>query len=254
MGEELKATRLMRDFWDEKARENVTYYISSYRDYHDQDLDDFWKWGRILTDRYLGESGFEFTGQESVLEVGCGIGRMTRPLATRFKSVHGIDVSCEMIDRARVNLEEYSNAEVSVGNGIDLGAFETASFDFVFSYITLQHIPEKKISLTYIREFGRVLKPGGFAYFQVNNLHEGLRAKLRLRTRLAGLFKGRRGKAGDADQKDGPKGLDHPAWTGSRIDLGMLRATCKDAGLKILRLTGQGTQYLWVKAEKTSGP
>ena len=257
MEEDPKTAKLMRDFWDAKARENATYYISSYRDYRDQDPGEFWRWGAVLADRHLRESGIPFTGDETILEIGCGIGRMTRTFAQRFREVYGIDVSAEMISRAKENLKDYPNVEVMIGNGVDLSSYKDGGVDFVYSYITLQHIPDKRIALSYVREFGRVLRKGGHAYFQVNNLPDGLRERLRLRTRLHELFATSKTphRATDSDERpSGARDLDHPAWMGSRISLRELGNVCADAGLKILRLTGEGTQYLWVKALKVDDP
>ena len=102
-------SQLMKTYWDSKARENATYYVSSYRPYDEQNWEEFWKWGDILAERFLGESDIPFDGSEKVLEIGCGIGRMTRYFARRFKEVHGIDVAPEMISRARKNLNEFEN-------------------------------------------------------------------------------------------------------------------------------------------------
>ena len=241
----------MRSFWDEKARENATYYVSSYRSYDDQDPDEFWKWGDNLAARYLGESGIPFTGSEKMLEIGCGVGRMTRHFAGRFKEVHGIDVSEEMIRRARENLSEYENVSLHVGNGCDLGCFDDGPFDFVFSYITFQHIPDAAITLNYIREVGRVLKSGGHFYFQVNNTHHGIRSRIKLRSRISSLVDRFRKKTEPAKAAaSGPRDLDHPAWRGSRVSVEELKRVCLSVDLKILDLNGEGTQYLWVKAVK----
>jgi ubiquinone/menaquinone biosynthesis C-methylase UbiE len=113
-----KTGRMMKDFWDAKARENAMYYISSYRPYDEQDPGEFWKWGGILAQQILDESGISFTGEETMLEIGCGIGRMSVWFAERFKHVHGIDVSEEMIGQARDNLAHISNVTVRVGNGL----------------------------------------------------------------------------------------------------------------------------------------
>lgn len=247
-----ETSRLMRDFWNAKAQENATYYISSYRDYDDQDDEEFWKWGRILADRFLHESGIPFTGKETALDLGCGIGRMTRTFSERFAKVHGVDVSTEMIKRGREALKDCSNVQLTAINGTDLGIFEAGTFDFTFSYITLQHIPDRAVTLNYIREFGRILRPGGHAYFQVNNTAVGLRSKLKLGTRVRRLL----GRGGSGDEptvgadSPGPSGLDHPAWAGSRISLRELREACSAGGMRIRRLRGEGTQYLWVLARK----
>lgn len=244
----------MRDFWDAKAAENPHYYISSYRAYNDQDPEEFWVWGEKLVDRFLSESGIAFSGNETVLEIGCGIGRMTAPLSERFARVIGVDVSPRMIEQARANLSEKDNVELHAGSGADLAFCGDESVDLVFSYITLQHIPDVNIVMNYIREAGRVLRDGGHFYFQVNHMRRTLRERLRLRSRLKGLLRlpgsGKRERGrGDAP---GPRGLDHPAWQGSRVSLGQLHQACRAGGLEILTLRGEGTQYLWVKARKAA--
>jgi len=246
----------MKAFWDSKARENARYYVSSFRPYADQDWQEFWKSGETLAERFLTESEIPFTGSEKVLEIGCGIGRMTKCFARRFSEVHGIDVSAEMISQAQSHLGEYNNVSLYAGNGRDLSCFPGASFDFVFSYITFQHIPTVAITMEYIREVGRVLKTGGHFYFQVNNLPIGIRYRLRLRSRLASLEKWFRkpGESGGqmSGEASGPVGLDHPAWRGSRVTISQIRKACSLADLKILTMKGRGTQYLWVKAIKHS--
>jgi ubiquinone/menaquinone biosynthesis C-methylase UbiE len=143
-------SEMMKVFWDEKARENALYYISSFRAYDDQDPDEFWIWGKKLTDRFLEESRIAFTGKEAVLEIGCGIGRMTRYFAERFQRVVGVDVSSEMIGQARENLATLHNVELRVGTGYDLRGCDDALFQFVFSYLTFQHIPDVKIVMNYV--------------------------------------------------------------------------------------------------------
>lgn len=244
-------SQLMKTYWDSKARENATYYVSSYRPYNQQNWEEFWKWGDILAERFLGESDIPFDGSEKVLEIGCGIGRMTRYFARRFKEVHGIDVAPEMISRARKNLNEFENLSLHVGNGHDLSGFDHGSFDFVFSYITFQHIPSVPITLQYIHEAGRVLKAGGHFYFQVNNMPLGIRSRLRLRSRFKSVVNRFRRGGNPADETSGgPRDLDHPAWRGSRLSVEEIGEACRSGGLNILRLSGEGTQYLWVKAIK----
>lgn len=245
-----RATKLMRSFWDDKAQENAMYYISSFRAYDEQDPEEFWKWGKILAERFLKESEIPFTGEESALEIGCGIGRMTVYFAERFARVTGIDVSPEMIDRARENLSAVDNASVRTGNGFDLGDFDDNTFDFAFSYITFQHIPDASITLNYIREAGRVLRQGGYFYFQVNNMPVGMRGRLNLKSRVKSLMS-RFGIGSHPDSAGrGPRDLDNPAWQGSRLTLRQTTDACHAGGMEVLGLDGEGTQYLWVKATK----
>lgn len=250
-----KPDEIMRSFWNAKARENAMYYVSSYRPYDAQDPEDFWRWGRLLAERFLSESGIRFTGDESMLEIGCGIGRMTGYFAERFGHVTGIDISDEMIALARSNLQRYDNVDLVRGNGCDLAVFSDASFDFVFSYIVLQHIPKPELTFSYIREMGRVLRPGGHGYFQVNNCPVTLRDRLRIRSRVRGWISRKASDSVDASsstasRRRGPSDLDSPAWQGSRVSTQQVERACEEGGMEVLALSGKGTQYLWVKTER----
>jgi ubiquinone/menaquinone biosynthesis C-methylase UbiE len=244
--------RTMRDFWDAKARENPMYYISSYRPYDQQDEGEFWGWGEKLTDRYLAESGIPFTGRERVLEIGCGIGRMTRALASRFASVVATDVSDEMIQQARKHLASCPNVEVKLGSGEDLAGFPDGSFDLVFSYLVFQHIPDPEVTRHYLREAARVLAPGGWFLFQINGENEesDRRPRRGAARRWVARSVERLRRRWNAGPRRGPTGLDSPAWRGSRVPLPEARATCEAAGLRVVRSHGEGTQYLWIAAHK----
>ncbi len=238
----------MRDFWDAKARENAMYYISSYRAYDQQDPEEFWKWGAILAERFLGESGLRFTGGESMLEIGCGIGRMSKYFADRFGHVTAIDISPEMVRQAQADLRDLGNVRVEVGNGSDLSAYRDATFDFVFSYIVFQHIPDTRITLNYIREAGRVLRPGGHCYFQVNTMPRPSRVRAAL-GRLKRALLGAKATAVSA-RDDAPRDLDHPAWLGSRVTMTQVEEAVLAGGMRIERVQGEGTQYTWVLVRK----
>jgi SAM-dependent methyltransferase len=100
-------------------------------------------------------------GQDVVLNIGCGVGRVERYLAPHVAELWAIDVSGEMIRRARARLEGLANVRLrEVGNDEFLRAFDSDRFDLVFSFLVLQHL-EKEDALLYMREARRVLQPGG---------------------------------------------------------------------------------------------
>jgi len=103
--------------------------------------------------------------QLDILDFGCGVGRVTRPLAAHFAEVIGVDVSSSMIERARA-LTTDSRCRFVVNASPDLRQFNDQSFDFVYSRIVLQHLPPA-IAGRYISEMVRVLVPGGVLLFQV---------------------------------------------------------------------------------------
>lgn len=161
---------LMRKDWDERARENARYYVNTERD--DWTDEAFFASGErtvqeeILTDMINICQGKE-PKQMKVLEIGCGAGRVTRALANLFGEVYAVDISGEMVARAKAALANHSNARVAQNNGRDLSVLGDIQVDFAFSTIVFQHIPSREIIETYVRDVHRMLRPGGLFKFQV---------------------------------------------------------------------------------------
>ena len=87
------------------------------------------------------------------LEIGCGPGRLMRPMSRHFGEIHGVDVSDEMIARARQNLRSVSRMRIRMRPAVrDLAAFADESFDLVYSYAVFQHIPSRDVVMQYLRE------------------------------------------------------------------------------------------------------
>ena len=70
-----------------------------------------------------------------------------------------------MIRLARRHNTAASRCEFVVNTDPDLRRFQAGSFDFVHSCLVLQHIPPD-VSIRYIAEFLRVVRPGGLVVFQ----------------------------------------------------------------------------------------
>lgn len=104
--------------------------------------------------------------RECALDFGCGVGRLSRPLAERFRECVGLDISEGMLKLARELNEDRPNCRFVVNAAPDLEQFESGSFDFVYSSLVLQHMPSEEIVEKYVGEFLRVLRPGGLAVFQ----------------------------------------------------------------------------------------
>lgn len=99
------------------------------------------------------------------LDFGCGVGRLTRALAARFERVHGVDISDTMIQHAKERKPVLDKITFFVNPRADLSLLDAFRYDFIFSREVLQHIPTS-YQRTYIREFFRLLAPGGLAVFQ----------------------------------------------------------------------------------------
>jgi len=160
----------MEQDWDERARQNARYYVETSRE--DWSDEEFFRSGRqTVAEQILNDMTNICQGrnpkQMRVLEIGCGVGRVTRPLAEVFGEVHGVDVSGEMIRRARQALADVPNASVYQNNGMDLAVLGEQVFDFAFSTIVFQHIPSREVIENYVREVHRLLRPGALFKFQV---------------------------------------------------------------------------------------
>ena len=100
------------------------------------------------------------------LDFGCGPGRLTQALADRFEAVWGVDIAPSMIEQADRHDRHSGKCHYRVNERPDLKMFESESFGFIYSAIVLQHI-EPRYQRAYIREFVRVLAPGGVLVFQL---------------------------------------------------------------------------------------
>jgi SAM-dependent methyltransferase len=99
------------------------------------------------------------------MDFGCGLGRLTQALATRFEAAVGVDIAPSMIEQARA-LTTDARCTFVLNTTADLRAFADDTFDLVYSNITLQHM-EPRYALAYIREFVRVAAPQGAIVFQL---------------------------------------------------------------------------------------
>jgi SAM-dependent methyltransferase len=163
----------MRQDWDARARENARHFIATANS--DWNTEEFYQSGRLgVYNEILTDLGNVCQGKDpkrmKVLEIGCGTGRMTRSLAEVFSEVYAVDVSGEMIAKAKEGLADLGNAHLFQNNGADLQVLGEVQVDFAFSYIVFQHIPSREVIYNYVREVYRLLQPGGLFKFQVQGV------------------------------------------------------------------------------------
>lgn len=100
------------------------------------------------------------------LDFGCGVGRLTIPLAQRFEEVTAVDISPAMIEEARSNCLERRIENVTfVLSDDELSKLEGA-YDFINAYIVFEHI-EVDRGLRLIERLLALLGPGGVAAIDV---------------------------------------------------------------------------------------
>ena len=208
----------MRREWDQRARENARYFVESSRlEWTDEE---FRANGEAALARdFLSDRANICQGKDPaamrVLEIGCGAGRLTRALAGLFGEVHAVDVSGEMVERARAWLATLPNAHVYRNNGYDLSVLPGVEFDFACSNVVFQHIPSYEVIENYVREVHRVLRPGGLFKFQVQ---------------------------GDQATRTAPG----DTWNGVAYSAEQARALADGCGFEMRHCLGEGDQYFWL--------
>lgn len=115
----------------------------------------------------------------SLLDLGCGTGRIAIDIARRGKSVVGVDLSTESL---KVAQELANAADVSISllraNLCDLSCLADRSFDAaLLMFGTLGMIAGAKNRQQALREAHRLLKPGGKLALHVHNVWRHLFAK-----------------------------------------------------------------------------
>lgn len=244
----------MRKDWNRRANENAMHYIMTGR--ADWDYEDFMATGEAdvkrFVDPFLERYGVARLG--SILELGCGIGRMTLALAARFDRVDAFDVSDEMIERARTLHKDKSNIRFQVCNGRDLKSCPSLAYDMVFSYIVLQHIPDPEIIYNYCREFGRLLKSNGVFLFQVANNslvgHELYVRRWEERRRALQIEKKAIPFEDYAHAYLASKIESYETIIQTPVELDRSIEVLAEAGLRVDVVTGQGTDLMWLGGRK----
>ena len=102
----------------------------------------------------------------TAFDFGCGVGRLTQGLCYHFDQVTGMDISNTMIAGA-IRYNKFDEKCTYITNTEpNLKCLSSNTFDFVYTNIVLQHMAPR-YQVEYIKEFFRILKPGGIALFQV---------------------------------------------------------------------------------------
>jgi SAM-dependent methyltransferase len=159
----------------------------------------------------------EERGGARALEIGCGSGRLMRPMSRHFLEIHGVDVSPEFIQEAREGLRDLPNARPQQIRGTSLEDFADQSFDFVYSFDLFPHIPSQQLVIAFLREIQRVLRPGGLARLQFN------------------------GSAGSQS---------FDQWTGAHFTLHELMDFAQAHDFQVLALDGVSTPSMWTTWRK----
>lgn len=106
---------------------------------------------------------------DRVLDVGCGDGRNTRFLCEQGFDVSATEISEQIVEFSKSRLLSLGlSAEIKVGRNNNF-PFEASSFDYVLAAAVMYYIDEENTLLDNIKEYCRVLKPGGYLIASIAN-------------------------------------------------------------------------------------
>lgn len=155
--------------WERYGAEDPYYAILNTEAYRRDRLDDaaieeIFRSGENCVEGFLAQAGrcFGWQHRGSALEFGCGVGRLLLPLARRFDSATGVDVSKSMLAEAERHrrLAGADNVHLEISDdgltGLD------ACYDFILSYLVFQHLPVPRGEAV-LRRLLDLLRPGGVA-------------------------------------------------------------------------------------------
>ena len=113
----------------------------------------------------------ELAATDSAVEIGCGLGRLTRVAATSFGHVTGLDISKEMLRRAERESPDANIDYKQIGADFRLPIPDRTA-DMVFAWTVFRHVP-KTVFAQYLHESRRILKPHGCLVFEAQIRESG---------------------------------------------------------------------------------
>lgn len=214
----------MKRDWDERARHDAKWFIYP-RGFQLSDRA-FDATGAREVERLVRDDLELLTGGRDprglrMLELGCGIGRMTGHLARIFGEVHATDISGEMIRQARQRLAALANTRLYETSGYDFAELPDEFVDVAFSAFVFQHVPSAEIISSNLRDAYRVLRTGGTFKFQTNSL-----------------------TTFDFEE------MEKDTWMGASFPESLIRAFAASTDAQLMGMDGAGSQYCWTILRK----
>ena len=161
--------------WDEKANENPLFAIMSDKIFENktkdcslQDLKIFYKQGELFWKKYFSNLINEDNVAlgKTVLEFGCGMGRLLAVPASMGYKCLGLDISETQLSLAKTHFPVKSNVDFIKVDSKKQFQIESESVDAIYSYAVFQHIKYLSDFYFSLHELVRILKKGGWIRIQ----------------------------------------------------------------------------------------
>lgn len=157
-----------KQIWEDFGENNPyfgVFTVDRFRDENldDEKLDEFFDSGRTYVQEIWEEIGEHLDKNfkpQNGLDFGCGVGRITLPLASKCENVLGIDISSMMLKEAEKNAKTQNVKNVRFKQGTRFLDDLNEEFDFVHSFIVFQHINPNEGEKIF-ENMVKMLKPDG---------------------------------------------------------------------------------------------
>lgn len=149
-------------FWDKQAKR----YDQSERQFE------------AITKKIIAKTKKYLDSNDNVLDFGCATGTKTIALANSVKHIHGLDMSTEMINIAKIKIDESNIMNVSFSQGTLFdNDFEKASLDKIIAYAIIHLLEDSEKAIQRIHE---LLKPGGLFISTIPSMKDKMAWKSKL--------------------------------------------------------------------------
>ncbi|MFQ5646727.1 MAG: SAM-dependent methyltransferase [bacterium] len=148
--------------WESFARKAPLWYTCT--DFRG-DENEYWDSGKKQAERIVSAVKHRSGDADTVVEIGCGLGRILIPMSSYFSKCIGVDISETMLEL----LNKFAG-EKGVRDKIetclpDRRWYEHKS-DFIYSFQVFQHVEDFEVISDYLEKISESLVSGGSAYLQ----------------------------------------------------------------------------------------
>jgi len=154
--------------WNQFGEDNRYYWVTTFGKYRDDHMtDDRWSEFFAESSSYVGKLLQTISMHvdphfriRRALDFGCGIGRVSLPLAEVATHVIGLDISDGMLDEARENSRKQGGENLGFFKSDDDLSAASGTFNFIHSIYVFQHIPFVR-GKAIVKKMLSILEDGG---------------------------------------------------------------------------------------------
>jgi cyclopropane fatty-acyl-phospholipid synthase-like methyltransferase len=150
-------TQALRDFWDVPTLEQAQHQRVTVPPQPEA-------WDATRQDKLVDQLFADVLTKPGsrLLDYGCGVGRLVRPLASRGHRIVAVDVSPKMLKHCADYCTGLNGIECALSDGWGVADVPPASFDGAYSFYVFQHMPSTEMARAVLADLYRVLRPGGW--------------------------------------------------------------------------------------------